>query len=382
MPQWCRQYRRAAHNNTTHIRRQNFYALPSAQWEMLSEPPFSMLDTFSKVDDAIDANANLAEAILASGLVMMGYPDPTQDASDSRPEWHDCASKVSLDKARSTLHQLYRDWSAEGAAERQACYGPILQDLTDLLVNPQEVEEQILVLVPGAGLGRLVFELCRAGFCTQGNEISYHQLLASSYMLNHTSMAEMWSLYPFATTFSNNLTRAHQLLEVKIPDVHPGSEVMHGDMSMTTGDFCVVYTKMEYKDFFHAIATVFFIDTAADLVTYVLTAKHCLRPGGLWCNLGPLLWHFDGESARGDKSHEGDDVERWRQKDPRLDEAGENETLGRFEMSHDEVMALVERLGFVILKQEIVSPGTGYIQNPNSMLQNIYRPVHWVARKR
>lgn len=340
---------------------------------MLSEPPFSMLDTFSKVDDAIDANANLAEAILESGLELMGYASLYQDAPDTRPEWHDCASKVSLDKARSTLHQLYRDWSAEGAMERKACYNPILQDLADLLVNPLEVDQEIRVLVPGAGLGRLVFELCRAGFCTQGNEISYHQLLTSSYMLNHTSMAKKWSLYPFATTFSNNFNRAHQLLEVKIPDVHPGSEVMHGDMSMTTGDFCVVYMKIEYEEFFNAITTVFFIDTASDLVTYILAIRHCLRRGGIWCNLGPLLWHFDGESAQPHKGHE-DAVDG-------LGEAEEDETLGRFEMSHDEVIALVEKLGFVILKQEVISPGTGYIQNPNSMLQNFYRPIHWVARK-
>src|ERR1700744_5035641 len=42
-----RQYRRTAHLNTTHRRRQAFYALPSSHWQMLAEPPFSLLDTFS-----------------------------------------------------------------------------------------------------------------------------------------------------------------------------------------------------------------------------------------------------------------------------------------------------------------------------------------------
>jgi N2227-like protein len=35
----------------------------------------------------------------------------------------------SCSKVRSTLHQLVRDWSAEGADERAQCYAPILAEL-------------------------------------------------------------------------------------------------------------------------------------------------------------------------------------------------------------------------------------------------------------
>ena len=50
------------------------------------------------------------------------------------------------------------------------------------------------------------------------------------------------------------------------------------------------------------------------------------------------------------------------------------------ELSDDEVMALVERLGFVVEKREagLEAP---YVQDPESMLRTVYRASHWVARK-
>lgn len=54
---------------------------------------------------------------------------------------------------------------------------------------------------------------------------------------------------------------------------------------------------------------------------------------------------------------------------------------GAFELTDDEVVALVEKLGFDIEKKESGIPAP-YIQDPDSMLQNIYQASHWVARKR
>ena len=55
---------------------------------------------------------------------------------------------------------------------------------------------------------------------------------------------------------------------------------------------------------------------------------------------------------------------------------------GSFELSHDEVIALLQRLGFEILEQSQVPAGaTGYVQDSRSMLQHVYRPAFWVAMK-
>ncbi|KAH7128301.1 methyltransferase-like protein [Dendryphion nanum] len=404
-----RSYRRLAHFNGTHVRRQAFYSLPSEHWTLLSKPPFSILDSFNKIDDLIDANAELAEAIFIAGF--KGFVAPSLDAEwvasivDEKYAQNEFkvfsivmdklnvqATQTDLDKARSCIHQFYREWSYEGDVERKRCFKPVEETLNQEFESlraksPELLKSTLQVLVPGAGLGRLVFDLCRVGFSVQGNEISYHEIMASSLVLNHTSKAGQFTVAPFALSCSNHITRDDQFRTYAIPDVHPGtilSDVSHdlgaspfGEMSMATGDFCVLYgkNKSESKDMFDAVATVFFIDTAPNIIRYIEAVKNCLKPGGLWINLGPLLWHhasrlkLSGEE-REDRFSNGDG-----------EDAGIADP-GSVELTDDEVVALVEHFGFTIEKHETGTFETGYISNPESMLQNTYRPSFWVARKK
>lgn len=365
--------------NTTHRRRQAFYALPSAHWQMLAEPPFSILNNFNKVDDAIDNNAEIADAILAVGLESFGLaanPDPNNPSQN----WHDTATATDVNKAHSTIRQFYRDWSAEGRAEREACYDPVLLDLREEFQIRQSSGEEIRVLVPGAGLGRLVFDICMAGFAAEGNEISYHQLLASSWVLNHTDGSGKHTLYPFALHFSNLQSRAQQLQAVQIPDVHPGTAMSQaaevdsghqfGTMSMSASDFVVLYTQPSNREVFHAVATVFFIDTAPNLIRYIEAIRYCLQPNGLWINVGPLLWHFEDGHPR--KATEGAGTEG---AGPGIGEPG------NVELTEEEVLSLVGRMGFRMETRPADRRLCGYIQDPDSLLQNLYRPSHWVARR-
>lgn len=374
----ARQYRRTAHLNTTHRRRQAFYALPSSHWQLLSEPPFSLLENFNHVDDAIDANAEIVDAILAVGLQSFGLP-ANPDANDARQSWHETATHSDVNKAHSTIRQFYRDWSAEGRAERVVCYGPVLRGLQEEFGDRRASGEEIKVLVPGAGLGRLVFEISRAGFAAEGNEISYHQLLASSWVLNHTQGPGHHVLYPFALHFSNLHSRRQQLRKVTIPDVHPGMAMMEaeveakpfGTMNMSAADFVVLYSSPSNQAVFDAVATVFFIDTAPNLIRYIEAIRHCLKPNGIWINVGPLLWHFEDSSHRRSRTETTDTD---------TDNPGIGEP-GNVELTEEEVFGLVERMGFSIEKRQEERPMCGYIQDPESMLQNLYRPSHWVARR-
>ena len=382
----------------THVRRQSFYALPSSHWELLAAPPFSLLDNFNAVDDAIDANAEISDRILKAGLAAYGLdhgpssangPD-TGHLSTSRnqsspmnenPPWHNTTTASDLEKARSTIRQLYRDWSEEGAKERSVCYTPIGSSLSRYFKDvPSPSRHQVRVLVPGAGLGRLVFDLIYDGYSAEGNEISYHQLLASHFILNCTSQAQQFALYPWALSFSNHISRANQLQKVMVPDVHPASLLQeasqsqevpaHERMSMTAADFCVHYREEEQKHAFDAVATCFFIDTAPNLLAYIETVKNCLRSGGIWINVGPLLWHF-GKKKAPDENEEG---------------ASENRNLGigeagSVELTHEEVVLLLEHYNFEIIESGTIN-GTGYIEDPKSMLQSVYRPQHWTAKKK
>ncbi len=287
-----------------------------------------------------------------------------------------------MSKARTTVRQLYRDWSAEGLEERRACYEPVIEDISKVFTR-QKDKGSVKVLVPGAGLGRLVFELCSRGYTVEGNEISYHQLMASNWVLNHTTCARQFDLYPFAFEFSNVLRRDDQLQVVKVPDVHPGTELEKASegerthafnrMSMTAADFAVLYGDEHHSNVFHAVVTVFFLDTAPNIIRYIEVIRNCLKSGGVWINLGPLLWHFaDRAPLNGNEGGHGEAQH----------ERGGIEEPGGVELTEEELLILIASSGFLISKHDIRDTGTGYIHSRNSMLQNTYRTSHWVAIKK
>ncbi|CBX99540.1 similar to methyltransferase [Plenodomus lingam JN3] len=401
-----RSYRRLAHFNGTHVRRQAFYSLPQEHWMLLSKPPFSILDSLSKLDDLIDGNAELAESIFVAGF--KAFLAPTMDSdwvASIVPEKyaHDeyriysivmdhlnvQTSKTDLEKARSCIHQFYREWSAEGAIERSQCFEPVISALQVEFTSRAEMDPALdraafKVLAPGAGLGRFVFDVCCAGFSVEGNEISYHELMASSFLLNHVQGARAFKIAPFALNGSNHVSRADQFQTCQIPDINPSDELSraqqssvpgHERMSMATGDFCVVYKSMEYAGSFDAVTTVFFIDTAPNLIRYIETVRNCLKPGGVWINLGPLLWHH---AAR--KDDEGDKNQRQHDGKGGAGDAGIGDP-GSVELTNEEVIGLVEHFGFSVERHDEKMCETGYISNPRSMLQSTYRPSFWIARK-
>ncbi|KAF2849135.1 methyltransferas-like protein [Plenodomus tracheiphilus IPT5] len=401
-----RSYRRLAHFNGTHVRRQAFYSLPQEHWMLLSRPPFSVLDSLSQLDDLIDSNAELAEAIFVAGFKAFLAPTIDSDwVASIVPEKyaHDeyriysivmdhlnvQTSKGDLEKARSCINQFYREWSAEGAIERLNCFEPVIAALEKEFTSRAKSDDaldrsDLRVLAPGAGLGRFVFDVCCAGFSVEGNEISYHELMASSFILNHVQRMGQFKIAPFALNGSNHLSRADQFQTIQIPDIHPSVKLSHASqsripgherMSMATGDFCVLYSQMEYAESFDAVTTVFFVDTAPNVIRYIEAVRSCLKPGGIWINLGPLLWHH---AARKD---EDDEASRGKQaRSPAAADAGIADP-GSVELTNEEVMALVRHLGFTVERQEHNTIQTGYINNPRSMLQSTYRPSFWIARK-
>ncbi|KAK3939589.1 N2227-like protein-domain-containing protein [Diplogelasinospora grovesii] len=377
------QYAKTAHF-TTHSRRQAFYALPQAHWKLLAAPPFNYLQTLDKVDEAIDANAELSRAIVQTGLQnFVSSGAPGQELTIP-PEWAGCAKYPDVDKARSTLRQFYRDWSAGGAAEREASYGPVMRALAEEKAAKGDGYGPLKVLVPGAGLGRLVFDLCLNGYDTEGNEISYHQLLASAYVLNSCDRPGKHTIYPWIHTFSNHQTRANHLRGYAVPDVHCHSELTRveqegrkkGTMTMCASDFLCLYNSDGYADMYDAVASVFFLDTAPNLLRYLQTIFHCLKPGGVLINVGPLLWHFENNAPGSHSGHDDDGA------DDREDGEGTTGIAdpGSYELTDDEVMALVKHVGFEIVWHEtgIECP---YIQDPDSMLQTVYQASAWLARK-
>ena len=325
-------------------------------------------------------------------------------APESPQFWHNKAKPDDHSKAHSTLRQFYRDWSAQGF---ELEVKPILDlILSDLLTEVPPLP-QANILLPGAGLGRLLFELTLAGYHTTGNEISYHQLLASNFILNHTPHANAYTLSPFLSTFTNNFSRNSQLASFTIPDIHPSTTLATavaedktiGSMNMTAGDFILTYSDPSQTSTFDAVVTVYFIDTAPNFIRYIQTVQNCLKPGGLWINIGPLLWHFDNQPPSSSKPEATQSTDPQATDAPPLHSFHINSSPksarnlqedtgianpGSFELTHTEVLALLTHFDFTILKNEtnLDEKRYGrYIQDPSSMLQTGYRCVHWVVRK-
>jgi carnosine N-methyltransferase len=66
---------------------------------------------------------------------------------------------------------------SKGQLERKIAYDPLVNTLIDYYKHiPASERHQLKVLVPGAGLGRLAYDIVRHGFSTQGNEFSFHMV--------------------------------------------------------------------------------------------------------------------------------------------------------------------------------------------------------------
>jgi len=146
----------------------------------------------------------------------------------------------------------------------------------------------------------------------------------------------------------------------KIPDVLPSSIPTGPAFSLVAGDFEEIYGKLREGDErepqqskWDAVLTCFFIDTAKNIVNYINIIYELLAPGGVWINLGPLLWHFENSGNPSDAS---------------------------IELSLDEVLALADKIGFEIGNQKMVD--TTYVNTEDSMLSHIYHASFWTATKK
>jgi len=208
------------------------------------------------------------------------------------PSGHRVASRNSS-KVRSTLRQFVRDWAKEGQPERQASYSPLISALLQHLPPPKQGTQQRApaVLCPGCGLARLPFDLVRLGYAAQGNEFSYHMLLGSNLILNRSERPECFSIFPFALSLPNRKGRWDHLRAVKIPDICPMDALRQGaQFSMAAGEFVEVYKNQ--TNAWDAVASCFFLDTAKNIFLYIRIIANIIRPGGLFVNIGPLLFHY------------------------------------------------------------------------------------------
>ncbi len=297
-------------------------------------------------------------------------------------------SDVEIDKVHSTIKTMMKDWTVEGSSEREAIYQPILQALISHFDSSDDGDDandnkkvlprsQVRILTPGCGLARLTWEIAQLGFSCQGNEYSFYMLLAANFILNQVDQVNQFDMYPFVHQHVNLMTASDQVRPVSIPDINPASinrtvksdDVDNenvendekaaviavtnppADFSMVAGDFVEVYSDENYRESFDCVVTCFFIDTAKNVFDYIDVIWKILKKGGVWINLGPLLYHF-----------------------------AEMPGVFSVELTYEELKRVIlDRERFAIVDEKRVE--SGYCNNPKSMLQSIYNSVFFKAIK-
>lgn len=306
--------------------------------------------------------ANVTACIQANGRFLDLFPTPDICAVPlGRDAWkivttvpadHRVASRNSS-KVRSTLRQFVRDWAKEGAAERAMCYKPLLDAIMRRMPARGKGPDgkplpQPRVLCPGSGLARLPFDLVRLGYAAQGNEFSYHMLLGSYLVLNNSPGPECHTIYPYVLSTSNRRSKTDHLRAVKVPDVSPGTALgPDSAFSMAAGEFVEVYKNQIAE--WDAVLTCFFLDTAKNVFQYIRVIADIIREGGLWINLGPLLFHY------ADAPHEISIEPSWEEVKPAIEEY------------------------FVLDVEE--KRDSVYTSNPGSLMSVRYHCIFFVARR-
>lgn len=185
------------------------------------------------------------------------------------------------------------------------------------------------------------------------NEWSMYMNLAYRYV-SSLSVPNSVPFHPYIDWWSHQPTTNDLQRSVTFPNevIHPSSVLL------IEGDFTTVFA--EHTGQYDILVTLFFIDTARNLVTYLETIHRLLRPGGRWVNLGPLLYG----------------------------------TAPFVQLSLDEIVRLSESMGFDFQETDptsgnITLPGlpvrgleVAYGRNERGLNKNAYQAQYWEAVRR
>ncbi|KAF2261478.1 N2227-domain-containing protein [Lojkania enalia] len=256
--------------------------------------------------------------------------------------------KVSVSQA---LKHYVRDWSNEGEGERMDAFPCILNTLC--MQFPDRTSGNLKVLLPGAGLGRLGHDIhSLGGFEVTINEWSMFMNVAYRY-LESLQIVNSEGFHPFVDAWSHHATTKDLQRRVLFPDQVPSPSVL-----LVEGDFTTVFR--DQKGSFDSIVTLFFIDTARNLISYFETIHQILKPEGIWINFGPLLYG----------------------------------TAPWVQLTLDEIVKVAEEMGFEFLDlddscgkitlegKKVRGKHASYAFNERALNKNAYQAQAWVVRKK
>ncbi|CCE66252.1 hypothetical protein TPHA_0P00940 [Tetrapisispora phaffii CBS 4417] len=286
------------------------------KWMSLSDHqkallPNDYLYNLDQIKSKIHSNAEFYKDAVLSTAETLGFD------LNYLNDW-EMPSTSDMNKTCSILVQVYREFSAACQEERNI----LLSRIQALLNDIGQTDDKLTILVPGVGIGRLIVDLCILAGSTAtviSNEYSLHMLTLSMFLLNGNLDVNQYTIYPFIHSFSHWDMKSNQLKGYSIPDIDISSQNQSRgglNMEMRMGSFADCFgpnvgiqessqytvtpdmrlKRAEVESSIDIVITNFFIDTGFNILDYMETITHALKPGGHWVNFGPLLYHFENDA--------------------------------------------------------------------------------------
>ncbi|KAL4802577.1 N2227-like protein-domain-containing protein [Aspergillus unguis] len=303
------------------------------------------------VEHLFEENDKLAGDVLKNGMEFYGIGKEEFEEFVKEFKKEKKADRTSVVQA---MKHFVRDWSEEGKFEREDAFACVLAEIQGI---EHSGDRPVKVLLPGAGAGRLGYEInALGGFQVTINEWSAYMNLVYRYAAQMKTPNSL-IYHPYIDWWSHHATTADMQRAVTFPDWIAESP----QIVMVEGDFTTVFAESASGGY-DVIVTFFFIDTARNLMAYIETIHRLLRKGGTWINLGPLLYG----------------------------------TGPWLQLSVDEIVKLSEEVGFDFdtatgdqcgqftpgLDGKVRSLYVPYAQNPKGLGKNAYEAQFWRAVKR
>ncbi|KAH3902387.1 uncharacterized protein SCODWIG_00087 [Saccharomycodes ludwigii] len=252
------------------------------------------LDNIDKVKNGvINVNCKTVEKISATILNSLDKTnDSTGILSDLKAVFEKKTYKTfeSCPNYRITeaLSHIIRDWHTSFDKERE----PLLSYIEDQLKKiDTSNNKRTLIIMPGSGLGRIPYEIS-----LKYSNIDIHSIEFSNlaYMCNEFIYLyeDKIQLSPYLTYFSNHVSLNDQLSTF---DINLSGYVKPANLKIHLGDFNKFTIPNENAAQYDNIVviTVFFIDTASNIIDYIDTIesfkRNCLNKVH-WINVGPLKY--------------------------------------------------------------------------------------------
>ena len=172
---------------------------------------------------------------------------------------------MEINKLRSTLKLFIRDWAVEGKKERDITYIPVINE-----INKYFSYKNKKILVPGAGLCRLAFEISKLGYEVDALEVSYYMIICSNFLFNSNLKKDEYMVQPLIHSFNCLKYENDPFQMFKIPDENINEIIKSkdfGKLNIIPGDFILSFK--DKNDCYDAIITSFFIDTANNIIEFI-----------------------------------------------------------------------------------------------------------------